>query len=79
MSNKRTELIHYLNKHNPQFMTVSASKIRKQHKIEIPNYHIIRKDRENARGLGGGVAILVRKDIKFDQIDTVHQNLMKNF
>ena len=73
ISNKRSELIHYLNEHNPQSMTVSESKIRKQHKIKILNYHIIRKDRENARGLEGGIAILVRKDIKFDQI------LMKNF
>ena len=74
ISNKRTELIHYLNEHNPQFMTVNESKIRKQHKIKIPNYHIIRKDRENARCLGGGVAILVREDIKFDQIDTSQFN-----
>ena len=74
ISNKRSELIHYLNEHNPQFMTVNESKIRKQHKIKIPNYHIIRKDRENVRGLGGGAAILVRKDIKFDQIDTSEFN-----
>ena len=71
ITNKRTELIHYLNEHNPQFVTINESKIRKQHTIRIPNYHVIRKDRENpGRGVGGGVAILIRKDIKFNQLDT---------
>ena len=70
ITNKRNELIHYLNEHNPQFVTINESKIRKQHTIRIPNYHVIRKDRENpGRGIGGGVAIL-RKDIKFNQLDT---------
>ena len=69
ITNKHTELIHYLNEHNPQFVTINESKIRKQHTIRIPNYHVIRKDRENqGRGVGGGVAILIRKD----------KNLMKN-
>ena len=71
ITNKHTELIHYLNEHNPQFVTINESKIRKQHTIRIPNYHVIRKDRENqGRGVGGGVAILIRKDIKFNQLDT---------
>ena len=70
ITNKRTELIHYLNEHNPQFVTINESKIRKQHTIRIPNYHVIRKDRENpGRGVGGGVAILIRKDIQFNQLD----------
>ena len=61
ITNKRTESIHYLNEHNPQFVTLNESKIRKQHKIRIPNYHVIRKDTENpGRGVGGGVAILIR-------------------
>ena len=37
-------------------------------KLDIPNYTITRKDRPNRQG--GGVAILVRNDIKFDIIDT---------
>ena len=71
ITNKRAELIHYLNEHNPQFVTINESKIRKQHTIRIPNYHIIRKDRDNlGRGVGGGAAILIRKDIQFNQLDT---------
>ena len=47
------------------------SKIRKQHTIRISNYHVIRKNKENpGRGVGGGVAILIRKDIKCNQLDT---------
>ena len=71
ITNKRAELIHYLNEHNPQFVTINESKIRKQHTIRIPTYHIIRKDRDSpGRGVRGGVAILIRKDIKFNQLDT---------
>ena len=71
ITNKLTELIHYLHEHNPQFVTKNESKIRKQNIIRIPYYHVIRKDRENpGRGVGGGVAILIRKDIKFYQLDT---------
>ena len=65
ITNKLTELIHYLH------VTINESKIRKQNIIRIPYYHVIRKDRENpGRGVGGGVAILMRKDIKLYQLDT---------
>ena len=37
-------------------------------KLDIPNYTIMRKDRLSWKG--GGVAILVCNDIKFDIIDT---------
>ena len=71
ITNKRTEIIHYFNEHNSQFVTINEGKIRKQHTIRIPNYHVIRKYRENpGRGVGGGVAILIRKDIQFNQLDT---------
>ena len=70
-TSKKVELIQYLNKRNPHFVTLNETKIRSQHQMKIPNYNIIRKERENpGRGVGGGVAILIRKDIKFSQIDT---------
>ena len=37
-------------------------------KLDIPNYTIMRKDRLSWKG--GGVAVLVCNDIKFDIIDT---------
>ena len=71
ITNKSAELIHSINEHNPQFVNINESKIRKQHTIRISKYHIIRKDREHpSRMIGGGVAILIRKDIKFKQLDT---------
>ena len=70
-TSKKVELIQYLKECNPHFVTLNETKIRSQHQMKIPNYNIIRKERENpGRGVGGGVAILIRKDIKFSQIDT---------
>ena len=70
ITNKRTELIHYLNEHNPQFVTKKESKIRKQHAIRIPNYHVKRKDRDNpGYGGGGGVAILIRNKLDTSEFD----------
>ena len=68
---RRTELIHYLNECEPHFVTVNETKLREQTKMRIPNYHIIRRDRATN---GGGVAILIRKDVKFNEIDTSEFN-----
>ena len=73
---RRTELINYLNEYKPHFVTLNETRLREQTRIRIPNYNIIRKDRNiiypNGRlqNAAGGVAILIRKDIKFNEIDT---------
>ena len=54
-------------------MTLNETRLREQTRIRIPNYNIIRKDRNviNPNGrlqqAAGGVAILIRKDIKLNQ------------
>ena len=69
---RKTELIHYLNECNPQFVTLNETRLREYTKIRIPNYHLIRKDRKERAG--GGVGILIRKDIKYNEIDTSEFN-----
>ena len=68
---RKTELIHYLNECTPHLVTLNETKLRNQTKIKIPNYHLIRRDRATN---GGGVAILVRKDLKYNEIDTSEFN-----
>ena len=73
---KRTKLITYLNEYKPHFVTLNETRLREQTRIRIPNYNIIRIERNvvNPNGrlqqAAGGVAILMRKDIKFNEIDT---------
>ena len=56
-------------------MTLNETRLREQTRIRIPNYNIIRKEINviNPNGrlqqAAGGVAILIRKDIKFNEID----------
>ena len=69
---RRTELITYLNEYKPHFVTLNETRLREQTRIRIPNYNIIRKERNvvNPNGrlqqAAGGVAILMIKDIKFN-------------
>ena len=73
---RRTELINYLNEYKPHFVTLNGTRLREQTRIRIPNYNIIRKERNvvNPNGrlqqAAGGVAILIIKDTKFNEIDT---------
>ena len=64
-------------------ITLNETKLREQTIIRIPNFHLVRKDRtipknndknndknKENRNIGGGVGILIRKDIKYNEIDT---------
>ena len=56
-------------------LTLNETRLREQTRIRFPNYNIIRKERNVVNPNGrlqqaGGVAILIRKDIKFNEIDT---------
>ena len=42
---RRTELITYLNEYKPHFVTLNETRLREQTRIRIPNYNIIRKER----------------------------------
>ena len=61
-------------------MTLNETRLREQTRIRIQNYNIIRKERNvvNPNGrlqqAAGGVAILIRKYIKFNEIDTSELN-----
>jgi endonuclease/exonuclease/phosphatase family metal-dependent hydrolase len=59
---KQIETHNYLIDNNIQIALISETWCKKTDNIKFPNYHCYRLDREGNRG--GGVAILIRKEIK---------------
>ena len=66
--NKEVEISLILKENDIDILTLNETWLKKNFKLDIPNYTITRNDRPSRQG--GGVAILVRNDIKFDIIDT---------
>ena len=66
--NKGVEISLFLNENDIEILTLNETWLKSNFKLDVPNYNITRNDRPKRRG--GGVAILVRDDIKFDIIDT---------
>ena len=66
--NKGVEISLFLNENDIDILTLNETWLKSNFKLDVPNYNITRNDRPKRRG--GGVAILVRDDIKFDIIDT---------
>ena len=66
--NKVVEISPFLKENDIDILTLNETWLKSNFKLDIPNYNITRNDRPRRRG--GGVAILVRNDIKFDIIDT---------
>lgn len=60
---KQTELIHFIQKHDPDIMLLSETFLKTKHRLIIPNnYSLYRTDRIG-RG-GGGTAIIIKTKIK---------------
>ena len=66
--NKEVELSLFLKENDTDILSLNETWLKSNFKLDIPNYTITRKVRP--RRQGGGVAILVRNDIKFDITDT---------
>ena len=65
--NKEVEISLFLKENDIDILSLNETWLKSNFKLDIPNYTIARRDR--LRRQGGGVAILVRTDIKFDIID----------
>ena len=65
--NKEVEISLFLKENDIDILSLNETWLKSNFKLDIPNYTIARRDR--LRRQGGGVAILVRNDIKFDIID----------
>lgn len=69
ISNKKPILINFLKDKQVDIMLINETKLTDQDKLKIKNYDVIRKDRDdNTRA--GGVAILIRRAIPYETVDT---------
>lgn len=64
---RRLNLLKFLNKHNPDIMLLSETKLKAKHYIEFEQYHVVRQDRQHTKQ-GGGTAILVHNKFKYQHI-----------
>ena len=64
---RKTELIEHLKEHKPDFVSLNETKVLPKHKVSIPGYESVRKDRSAA---GGGMAILIKKEIAYSIVYT---------
>lgn len=74
--NKYMELGSFLFSNHIDICLLSETWLNKNDKFYIPNYKCIRKDR--AGQLGGGVAILIKDNLKFRQIRSICTEVIEN-
>lgn len=67
--NKSQELIHFLNEHKIDIMSLNETKLDSNDKFSMRGYHILRNDRNSN---GGGVALLIRQGIPFVELPKIH-------
>ena len=70
------ELQVTLKERNIDICSLNETFLNSKIKVDIPGYHLIRKDRST--GKGGGVAFLIKSDIKFEELVLNIQNKINN-
>lgn len=71
---RRASLFGFINKHKPDIVLINETKLSKNHVLRFEKYNVLRNDR-NDKHPGGGTAIIIRKDIKYNTIEvSVNKN-----
>lgn len=68
-------LIEFLCKLNIGIILINKTKLNKNDRLKIKGYNCIRKERQNR---AGGVAVLVRKDISYQEINLKSEIAIEN-
>lgn len=66
---RRVNLTKFLEKHVPDIMLLSETKLNSRHVLEFQNYNLERTDREKAMATSGGTAILINNKYKYERIN----------
>lgn len=70
---RRAALLNFIEKHNPDCLFLSETKLSKAHKPFFENYIMYRDDRS---AMAGGTAILIKKNMQSNQnINTINGKL----
>lgn len=64
---KQMELNEYLIKSNLDIIALNETNLKKTHNFDFNQYNIIRNDNETRRK--GGIAIIVKKELNYEQIE----------
>lgn len=70
---KRHEVLVFLGTHKPHVLLLTETKLSACHNVQFRGYEIIRTDRLNSAG--GGTAIILRDNIRYQRISTSDWNL----
>ena len=62
--------MNLITKQNSDIILLSETKLNKIHVSKFGNYNMIRNDRNN-KGLGGGIAIIIKKSIRYEIITSL--------
>ena len=65
----KTELQAFLEDHSPDVVTLNETFAKKGYKYNMPHYTAVTRNREH--GKGGCVAILLRHDLAYSEIDDI--------
>lgn len=75
-TSRRYDLLNFIKLHNPDIVLLNETKLNTKHKLHFEEYELIRNDRLNSTR-GGGVAILIKRHIKFKNYTNKTSNLLK--
>lgn len=67
----KKDLCHFLNNNNIHVALISETWFKSNQVINFPNYNLVRRDRYDGK-VGGGVAVLVNKQIPYKEITFVN-------
>lgn len=73
LSNKKAQLIQFLQDHKIDIMLLNETKLTNRDKLKITGYNTVRKDRQN-NIRAGGVAMLIRNEVPYQLINTDDNN-----
>ena len=65
----KSDLKAFLEDHSPDVVTLNETFTKKGYKYNMPHYTAVTRNREHRKG--GGVAILLRQDLAFTEIDDI--------
>ena len=76
IQSKKEQFFDFLISNNIQICLLTETWLQSQHSIKHKEFYIYRNDRNNSKG--GGVAIIIRKNLKHKLIPIVNTNLIEN-